>query len=89
MPPEQVFLPAWITFLVGLALFFTRKWVSDVARAIEGLDARLRALEKSQSDCRVELARGYATRTELERLAERLENHATRLTILEERDLAA
>ena len=66
-----------------------RKWVSDVARSIDGLDARLRALEKTQTDCRVELARGYATRAEMERVSERLENHATRLAVLEERDLAA
>ena len=89
MPPDQMFLPAWIAFLVGLVMFFPRKWVSDVARAIDGLDARLRALEKTQTDCRVELARGYATRAEMERVSERLENHATRLAVLEERDLAA
>ncbi|WP_300158271.1 hypothetical protein [Solidesulfovibrio sp.] len=89
MSPEPFFLPAWMSLLIGLVLFFTRKWVADVARAIDGLDARLRALEKTQADCRVDLARGYATRAEMERVAERLESHATRLTILEERDLAA
>ncbi|MEA4857467.1 MAG: hypothetical protein AAGU21_13390 [Solidesulfovibrio sp.] len=89
MAPEQAFLPVWMSFLVGLVLFFTRKWMADVARAIESLEDRLRALEKAQADCRLELAKGYPTRPELERLAERLENHATRLTILEERDLAA
>lgn len=89
MPGDALFLPAWISFLVGLVLFFTRKWVADVARSIDSLEARLRAFEKEQADCRVEMARGYPTRAELERVVERLENHATRLTILEERDMAA
>lgn len=89
MPLDVLFLPAWISFLVALVLFFTRKWVADVARSIDSLEERLRAFEKGQADCRVELARGYPTRAELERVVERLENHATRLIILEERDLAA
>ncbi|WP_428563424.1 MAG: hypothetical protein ACP59X_00165 [Solidesulfovibrio sp. DCME] len=89
MAPDQAFLPLWMSFLIGLVLFFTRKWVADVARAIDSLEERLRLLEKSQAECRLELAKGYPTRPELERLVERLENHATRLTILEERDLAA
>jgi hypothetical protein len=89
MALEQVLLPAWISFLVALILFFTRKWAADVAHAIDCLEARLRGLEAAQNDCRLELARGYPTRAELERVVERLDNHATRLTILEERDLAA
>lgn len=89
MALEAILVPAWISFLVALVLFFTRKWVADVARAITDLESRLRGLEGSLGDCRLELARGYPTRGELERVVERLDNHATRLTILEERDLAA
>lgn len=89
MSLETVFLPAWISFLTGLALFFTRRWIADVARALDVLDARLRALEKEQADCRLDMARGHPTRAEMDRAVERLDNHATRLTILEERDLAA
>lgn len=89
MAYEALFLPGWTSFLVGLVLFFTRKWVADVARSIDSLEERLRGLEKAQADCRVELARGYPTRAELERVVERLDSHATRLTILEERNLAA
>jgi hypothetical protein len=84
MTPEHLLLPAWISFLVGLVLFFTRKWVNDVARAIDTLQERMRAYEKAQNDCRLELARGYPTRSEMERVGERLESHATRITILEE-----
>ena len=89
MTPDALLLPAWISFLVALVLFFTRKWVNDVARAIDKLEERMRAYEKAQIDCRLELAKGYPTREETLRLAERLDNHATRLVILEERDLAA
>ncbi len=89
MSPEHVLLPAWISFLIGLVLFFTRKWVGDVARSLDRLEIRLRSLEQAQADCRLELARGYVTRLDFERVSDRLENHATRLTILEERDLAA
>jgi len=85
MTVDAVLLPAWISFLVGLVLFFTRKWVSDVVRSIDSLEERMRAYEKSQAECRLELARGYPTRAEMDRVGERLENHATRLTILEER----
>jgi len=84
MTPDFLLLPAWISILVGMVLFFTRKWVNDVAKAIDNLEDRMRAYEKAQNDCRLELARGYPTRTEMERVAERLETHATRLTILEE-----
>lgn len=84
MTPDALLLPAWISFLVALVLFFTRKWVNDVARAIDSLQDRMRAYEKAQNDCRLELARGYPTRSEMERVGERLESHATRLTILEE-----
>ncbi|OLN27030.1 hypothetical protein DVDV_2330 [Desulfovibrio sp. DV] len=84
MTPDALLLPAWISFLVALVLFFTRKWVNDVARAIDSLQERMRAYEKAQNDCRLELARGYPTRSEMERVGERLESHATRLTILEE-----
>ena len=84
MTPDALLLPAWISFLVALVLFFTRKWVNDVARAIDSLQERMRAYEKAQNDCRLELARGYSTRSEMERVGERLELHATRLTILEE-----
>ena len=84
MMSDQLLLPAWISFLVGMVLFFTRKWVADVARSIENLETRMRAYEKAQADCRLELARGYPTRSEMERVGERLELHATRLTILEE-----
>lgn len=89
MTPDALLLPAWISFLVGMVLFFTRKWVSDVATSIENLQERMRAYEKAQNDCRLELARGYPTRAEMERVTERLETHATRLTILEEQNLAA
>ncbi|KHK00407.1 hypothetical protein [Desulfovibrio sp. TomC] len=84
MTPDALLLPAWVSFLVAMVLFFTRKWVNDVARAIDSLQERMRAYEKAQNDCRLELARGYPTRSEMERVAERLESHATRLTILEE-----
>ena len=89
MQLETVFLPAWISFLTGLALFFTRRWIADVARSLDELEERLRALEKAQAECRLEMARGHPTRAEMDRAVERLDNHATRLTILEERDLAA
>jgi hypothetical protein len=89
MTPDNLLLPAWLSFLAGLGLFFTRKWVNDVGRTVDRLEERLRAYEKAQTDCRLELARGYPTREETQRLTERLDNHATRLTILEERDLAA
>ena len=89
MSLETVFLPAWISFLTGLALFFTRRWIADVVRTLDVLDARLRALEKEQAACRLDMALGHPTRTEMDRAVERLDNHATRLTILEERDLAA
>ena len=89
MTPDSLLLPAWISILVGMVLFFTRKWVTDVARSIESLEERMRAYEKAQTDCRLELARGYPTRIEMDRVAERLENHATRLTILEEHNMAA
>jgi hypothetical protein len=89
MPLETVLLPAWISCLVGVVLYFTRKWIADVGRSIDSLEERMRASEKAQADCQLELARGYATRQEMERVGERLENHSTRLTILEERDLAA
>lgn len=84
MTPDVLLLPAWVSFLVAMVLFFTRKWVNDVARAIDSLQERMRAYEKAQNDCRLELARGYPTRSEMERVGERLESHATRLTILEE-----
>jgi len=89
MALETVFLPAWISFLTGLALFFTRRWIADVARSLDSLDERLRELEKSQADCRLEMATGHPSRAEMDRAVDRLDNHATRLTILEERDLAA
>lgn len=89
MMPDQLLLPAWISFLVGMVLFFTRKWVADVARSIENLELRMHAYEKSQTECRLELARGYPTRAEMERAAERLENHSTRIAILEEQNLSA
>ena len=89
MTPDTLLLPAWTSLLVGMALFFARKWINDVARAIDKLEDRLRAYEKAQTDCRLDLARSYPTREETARLAERLDNHATRLVILEERDLAA
>ena len=57
--------------------------------SVDKLEERMRAYEKAQIDCRLELAKGYPTREETLRLAERLDNHATRLVILEERDLAA
>ncbi len=84
---EALFLPVWISFLVGLVLYCVRKWIGDVAASVAGLEERLRASEKAQAECRLELARGYPTRAEMERVGERLENHATRLTILEERCL--
>ena len=89
MPLDAIVVPAWTSFLAGLVLYFTRKWIADVERAIDSLERRLREAEKAQVDCRLELARGCASRQEMERVGERLENHATRLTILEERDLAA
>ena len=89
MNPDALVLPAWSSLLVGMALFFARKWISDVTRAIDKLEERMRAYEKAQIDCRLELAKGYPTREETLRLAERLDIHATRLVILEERDLAA
>jgi hypothetical protein len=89
MPPDAVLVSAWASFLAGLVLYFIRKWLADVERAIESLEQRLREAEKAQADCRLELARDCASRQEMDRVGERLENHATRLTILEERDLAA
>lgn len=89
MPLDPVLLPAWTSLLAALVLFFTRKWIADVGRAIESLEQRLRAAETAQTECRLELARNCATRQDVERLTGRLEDHATRLTILEERDLAA
>lgn len=89
MQLDPLMLSGWISLLVGLVLYFTRKWITDVGRSIESLEQRVRAFEKAQADCRLELARDCATRKEMERVTERLENHATRLTILEERDLAA
>ena len=73
MNPDALVLPAWSSLLVGMALFFARKWISDVARAIDNLDERMRAYEKAQIDCRLELAKGYPTREETLRLAERLD----------------
>ena len=89
MPADALVVPAWMSLLIGLVLFFTRKWINDVARAIETMEARLRALEKAQTDCRLEQAREGVRRNDLERVDARLDNHATRITILEERDLAA
>ncbi len=89
MPLDNLLLPAWISFLVGLVLFFTRKWVADVARAIDSLDARMREYEQQQAQCRLELARGYPTRAEFERVAERLDAQATRITIIEQRHYPA
>jgi hypothetical protein len=89
MALDPLLLSAWISFLVGLVLYFTRKWINDVGRAIETLEERLRVSEKEHADCRLELARGYPTRQEMDRVEDRLENHATRLIILEERDLSA
>lgn len=85
MSAETLLTPAWLSFLVGLVLFFARKWVADVAASIAGLDARLRDLEAALAACRLELVRDHPTRAEFERLEERAELHATRLTILEER----
>jgi hypothetical protein len=89
MPGEPLFLPTWIAFLVGVVLYCLRKWVADVGASIASLEERLRALEKSLADCRLDLARDHPTRPELDRLEERLETQATRLTILEERCLDA
>lgn len=89
MAAESLLLSAWGSLLVGVVLLFVRKWVADVATALVRLEDRLRLLEKTLADCRLELARDHPTRPEVERLEERVENHATRLTILEERCLDA
>jgi len=89
MAPESLLLPAWSSFLVGVVLLFVRKWVADVAAALTGLEERLRLLEKTLAECRLELARDHPTRPELDRLEERVAIQATRLTILEERCLDA
>jgi hypothetical protein len=87
MSAEALLTPAWLSFLVGVVLFFARKWVADVAASIAGLEERLRALETALAACRLELVRDHPNRTELDRLEERVEIHATRITILEERCL--
>lgn len=89
MTSEPLFLPTWIAFLVGVVLYFLRKWVADVGTSIAALDERLRALDKALSECRLDLVRDHPTRPELMRLEERLEDQADRLTRLEERCLDA
>lgn len=89
MTSEPLFLPAWSSFLVGVVLFFARKWVADVAASLVVLEERLRVLEKTLAECRLELVRDHPGRGEFDRLEERVEIHATRLTILEERSLDA
>jgi hypothetical protein len=89
MSAEPLFLPAWSSFLVGVVLFFARKWVADVAASLVVLEERLRTLEKALGEYRLELVRDHPTRPELDRLEERVETQATRLTILEERCLDA
>jgi len=68
--------PAAVFLSFGLTVFL-------VHRRFDRFEDRLAVFEAAHTECRIGLARDYATRGDLERVAKRVDGHAERIARLE------